>query len=420
MAEKTDVTMLGRTPAIGSPEGITGLSGKEAPGPVRYHHGIGYLRAFVTVLVLAHHALFAYNPAVPVPRESLLSGRSWRAFPIVDAERSLGPLVFNSFTDVFFMSLMFFVSGLFVWGSLRRKGGAVFLRDRLVRLGVPFAIAAAAIAPIAYYPAYLAMAPAPAPLDYARQWLALGEWPAGPAWFIWVLLLFNALAAAAARVAPAWGERVARRAGPLLHRPTAFLLALAAASAAVYVPMSLAVGPGHWTTLGPFAFQTSRLGHYALYFVAGIVVGARGFERGPLGADAKLASRWPLWLAGAGIAFVLFVFASGGSSFVMLPGTSPVAFALTFSLSCAASSLGLTAVFLRFADGPSRVLDSLRDNAYAMYLIHFPCSNWIQYFLLGAALSAGAKAVLAFTGTLLVSWAAAALLRRVTVIRRVI
>src|SRR5215467_13007348 len=44
------------------------------------------------------------------------------------------------FNDTFFMALMFLLSGLFVWPSLERKGSARFLRDRTLRLGVPFAV----------------------------------------------------------------------------------------------------------------------------------------------------------------------------------------------------------------------------------------------------------------------------------------
>src|SRR5262249_16331140 len=120
------------------------------------HVAVGYLRAFVTVLVVAHHAVLAYNPYAPPPTDAFdAPARWWRAFPIVDGARSTPLALFGAFNDVFFMSLMFFLSGLFVWRSLARKGTAAFLRDRLLRLGVPFAVAAAVVAPLAYYPSYL-------------------------------------------------------------------------------------------------------------------------------------------------------------------------------------------------------------------------------------------------------------------------
>lgn len=54
---------------------------------------------------------------------------------MVDSQRWTGFALLASFNDIFFMALMFFLSGLFVWKSLQRKGSAYFLRDRALRLG---------------------------------------------------------------------------------------------------------------------------------------------------------------------------------------------------------------------------------------------------------------------------------------------
>lgn len=81
---------------------------------------MGYLRAFITVMVLAHHSVLAYHPFAPAPLASLVAQpRWWQAFPIVDSKRWVGFGLFVSFNDIFMMSLMFFISGLFVWKSLR-------------------------------------------------------------------------------------------------------------------------------------------------------------------------------------------------------------------------------------------------------------------------------------------------------------
>ena len=127
-----------------------------APAGATYNPSIGYLRAFITLLVLAHHAALAYDPFAPPPA-SALNGpvRWWQAFPILDPQRWTGFALFASFNDIFFMALMFFLSGMFVWKSLQRKGSGQFLRDRALRLGLPFIVAAAVVAPLAYYPAYL-------------------------------------------------------------------------------------------------------------------------------------------------------------------------------------------------------------------------------------------------------------------------
>ena len=118
------------------------------------------LRAFVTVLVVAHHSVIAYALISPAaaPRSPV---HPWLAgIPIVDSHRLAVFDLFALFNDTFFMSLMFLLSGLFVGPSLARKGSASFLRDRALRLGAPFVVMAL-MTPLAYYPAYRAWAAAP-------------------------------------------------------------------------------------------------------------------------------------------------------------------------------------------------------------------------------------------------------------------
>jgi surface polysaccharide O-acyltransferase-like enzyme len=75
---------------------------------------------------------------------------------------------------------------------------------------------------------------------------------------------------------------------------------------------------------------------------------------------------------------------------------------------------------VRFAKARSRVLDSLRDNAYGMYLIHYAFVSWLQYALLKVALPAFVKGSLAFSATLALSWGVTAALRRIPAVARVI
>jgi glucans biosynthesis protein C len=82
-----------------------------------------------------------------------------------------------------------------------------------------------------------------------------------------------------------------------------------------------------------------------------------------------------------------------------------------FVVSCATACFFFAAVILRFATRRSRLLDSLSENAYGMYLVHDVFVVWLQYLLLGAA--AIAKASIVFGVTLLLSWAATAIMCRV-------
>ena len=61
-----------------------------APG-AEYNVSIGYLRAFITVLVVAHHAAIAYATFTPPVASSFTAPpRWWQAFPIVDPQKWVG------------------------------------------------------------------------------------------------------------------------------------------------------------------------------------------------------------------------------------------------------------------------------------------------------------------------------------------
>jgi len=386
-----------------------------------YNLAMGYLRAFVTVLVVLHHAVLAYFQYAPPPMPFTAEPRLWRAFPVVDNARWPGFTLIVGFNDVFFMSLMFFLSGLFVWSSLKRKGTGSFLRDRAIRLGIPFAIASALVAPLAYFPAYLTSTQSPSLGGYLQAWFSMRDWPSGPAWFIWLLLAFDCVVAGLYRLSQTWGESIGCMTSSASRRPFAFFAAMAAVSAGVYVPLSVAFTPVAWAALGPFTFQTSRLLHYFVYFIAGIGVGAFGIGRGLLAPDGKLARRWWLWLLRSLLAYSIVV------GIVIAAALSPARMTLwtitggfAFALSCAASSLAFPAIFVRFVKKPRALFNSLRDNAYGIYLVHYAFAAWVQYALLPASMPGLAKGCAAFLGALVLSWGFTVMIRRIPAVARVV
>jgi peptidoglycan/LPS O-acetylase OafA/YrhL len=385
---------------------------------------MGYLRAFVTVLVVAHHSLIAYHPDAPAPAATnwVAPEMLWTAFPVVDAQRvPLFGLV-TGINDVFFMSLMFFLSGLFVWPSLQRKGALAFARDRIVRLGLPFAVAAAVLSPLAYYPAYLQNGGAPDLASYWKAWTSLGAWPAGPAWFIWLLLAFDILVVLIYAIMPRFGDWLGRLSARAGRKPAAYVRWLILVSAVGYLAMNLYMGYDAWVHWGPFFVQAGRLLLYATYFFAGIGVGAFGIERGLLDASGNLAKRWWLWLPAGLIAFVALTAAfitALGMKFQPQPAWT-IGLCALFAMACAALSFALVAFFVRFFKRRGPVLDSLSRNAYGIYLLHYVFAIWLQYALLKAPLSGVEKGGIVFATALVLSWATAALLRSFPTLARVI
>jgi len=395
------------------------MSPASRSGPLvpRASWALDNLRAFVILLVLSFHSILAYLdflPAAPFPFDD--PPYLWRAFPVVDHARWFGFDLFCAWQDVFLMSLFFFLSGLFVWPSLERKGARIFLHDRVFRLGVPFALVVALLMPLANYPTYLQTAADPSLTGFWRHWLALPFWPCGPMWFLWLLLAADFVAAGLHNYAPSWVDALIRFSSNAGPRPTRYLAALVIASAIAYVPLAVVFTPSAWAAFGPFGFQLSRPLHYAVYFFAGIGVGACGIERGLFAPEGALVRRWVIWLVAAVGLLLLWMgltaqtMTDGGPTSLGLQALAD----LSFVLACFSSCFAVLALFLRFAGRRLPALAGLRRDAFGLYLVHYVFVVWLQYALLGVALFAAAKGAIVFSGTLLLSWGTIAVVRRIS------
>ena len=69
--------------------------------------------------------------------------------PYNDALAYLVLLVFILINQSYFMGLLFLISGYFSPGSLERNGPRRFIRDRLIRLGIPLVVFFFVLNPIA-------------------------------------------------------------------------------------------------------------------------------------------------------------------------------------------------------------------------------------------------------------------------------
>jgi len=369
------------------------------------------LRAVVILIVVAFHSVLAYLASQPADAFAFdTPPYRWVAFPIVDEKRWFGFDLFCAWQDVSLMSLMFFLAGLFTPASLSRKGSRRYLSEQGWRIGLPFLFAATVLSPIAYFASYRATAADPSSSAFWQHWTALPMWPAGPAWFLWQLFVLSMLAAGLHALAPQRVQAMGRLAGTFTDRPFAFFISLIALSILAYVPLAMLLGPWDWASLGPFAIQRSRPLHYVVYFFAAFAIGTHGIDRSVLRHDGPLARHWLAWLAAAVASMAVW----GGLTSLTLPdwNASPLIYrlaaAFAFPVACAAGALSLLAICLRLMRARHRLLDSLSDNAYSIYLLHYVFVVWLQYALLGVGLDAIGKAAIVFASALALSWAASA------------
>jgi glucans biosynthesis protein C len=363
---------------------------------------IDYLRTTLTLMVLAHHSSLAYTSWAFFDREHVFRSTA----PVVDVTRWAFFDYAENFNDVFFMSLMFFVSGLFVFPALRRHGTLKFMRDRMLRLGVPFAFAVVVLMPIAYYASWQLSANNMGFIDFYER-LATSGFTAGPPWFIWVLLAFDLELAVAMALLWRWMPVVERLVLRLRDWPVATFFGMFFLSALSYLPLLSRYGFSAWTNLfvSPFSFQIARIGLYGLWFVFGFLVGAPNYAGGLLSRGAPLARRWPRWILLCVISYnaLCLIPRLGVVQQLSVSGRGAIE-AVLWVLSCVASCFGFLALFRGVEMKPRRWMNSLARCAYGMYLVHYVFVLWLQWLLLNRQIHAGIKFVFVFLGTVLLSW----------------
>jgi surface polysaccharide O-acyltransferase-like enzyme len=391
----------------------TDITDQAVTAPVRIV-ALDRARTCITLLVLLHHSVVNYTH-----------------FGNGDRMRWLGFDLVVLFNDSFFMACMFMLSGLFVHDSMARRGPPNYVARRAARLGIPYLLSIFVLMPIAYYPSFLRYhLPGATDFNFFHFWwhtLSIGPWPSGPAWFLWVLLVFDAIAAgvwfAAPRAIPALGMRFNR----LRYLPGVAFVIFCLFSVAVYLPLRLSYGDAAWLEPGhfPLPIQTSRILLYFGYFTIGVGIGATDLSAGLLAQNGEWASRWKIWLGFAvllyaAILFLVYAHHNWVADFDSPPPSWESAYGSAFALFSAAMAFAEPALFLRFVKSPLKWLDAIQPSAFGIFLVHYIFIIWLQYALYEPALPAFVKFAIVLAGTLTLSWGLVVLLRKIPVVAKMI
>lgn len=307
-----------------------------------------------------------------------------------------------SLGSLFAMGLFFLVAGLLTPGPLRRKGPAGFLRDRAVRLGVPFLAYLLLVYPLA---SWAGKPDRPASAYLRDAWLELDP---GPLWFVGVLLLFTVCYVAWRAVRPA-------PAGPYPPLRAAHLVGLAVAIA---VGTALVRTGFEMDSGQPLSAHVWQWPQCIGLFVLGLV----SAERGWLVPVAPGLRRGAGWSALAGAVLLVAAIGTAESSDAFIGGVTWQAL-LTAALEGIISvglSVWLLGTFQRRFDHAGPLATGLGRAAFGAYVLQAPV-------LLGCALLARPLPVPPEVKFLLVapvgiagSFALAWLLTRLPVVRRVL
>jgi glucans biosynthesis protein C len=366
---------------------------------------IDNIRWTMIVLVLSMHASDTYSPF-----------GNWyyvdRAATGFGAKLFFG--VYQSFLQAFFMALLFFIAGYFSAAAYDRKGFSRFVRDRLVRLGLPTLLYVFAIGPLTQY----FMSRTWGAGGFAHQWLLHlkdGEWMSetGPMWFCAALLIFSIIYGLIRF--PGWQEPEIQLRGDR-GESISFVAFIAIMAASTFLVRIAVAADASVLNMHPGDFP-----QYALMFMAG-AFGYRGgwmtglSERFCIGwASITLTLAVPLF-----VALVLFGGALQGQTAQYVGGFNPVSAGkcLWEALVCAGMGLLILAVYRRNFNRQNDAARWLSDNAFGVYLIHPPILIGFAILLQGLALHPVAKAAILTVLAAFGSFAASAFVLRKSPLRR--
>jgi glucan biosynthesis protein C len=362
---------------------------------------IDNLRIALTALVVVHHAAVTYSH---IPLWYYTEQAADPSATLLD--------ILLVLDQSFFMGAFFLIAGLFVPGSYERKGGGRFLRDRVVRLGVPLLLFAVVLRPLVSFGIY--------PLwrdEVVRQGVEpsywrfyLETWDPGPMWFVEVLLVFSAAYVV-------WRRLAARRVRPSAEA------APFGAPAIIGFAAGLALVTYVWRIVVPIGTYVPVLGlptpAYLPQYVALFAVGLLAARRGRLEGLSRTAGRFGFPAAAVAAVALLLVLGAGGDAFVGHGTWQSLAAATCESALAVGMILGLLVLFRGRFDEQGPRGRFLSDHAYTVYVTHPVVLVALGYALSGVEAPAVVKFALLAVLALPLCWALAFLVRAVPGARKV-
>jgi glucans biosynthesis protein C len=330
-----------------------------------------HLRVALTILVVLHHLAVIYGANAAFYYVEPPSSKDLVAFVLL--------LVFVLINQAYFMGFFFLLSGYFTPGSFERKRSAAFLKDRLLRLGIPLLVFIFILSPLSFVGVFempVALTHLTTPFTWQMYPLALGV---GPLWFAEMLLIFDF-----GYVGWQWGWQWLTRnrtwnwqweiSVPGYPTIGLFILVLAGTSylLRIVVPMGM--------TIPILGFPTfSYFPQYLSFFILGIIALRNDWFRTIPGSMGKV---------GFGVALLatilLFPLALSGKTAFLGHGTwQSAAYALWDSTFSVGMCLALITFFRRFFNRQSRLGRFLSQQAFTVYIIHIPVIIFLALALRG-------------------------------------
>jgi glucan biosynthesis protein C len=366
------------------------------------------IRVFLTILVILHHLMIIYAGTggwiYNEHREDLVTS-------------ALGGW-FCATNQSYFMGLFLLISAYFVPGSYDRKGAARFLKDRLIRLGIPLALYSWIITPLFVWEFFYRDTGLSFwryfPGQYFRTTSLIGH---GPLWFVEVLLIFSlvyVLWRLATRSRPA--RPAVEAPFPANHAIALFALLLGIAGFLVRLAF-----PMDGYTFGPLNLQFGFFAQYIALFVLGLIAYRRNWL---VGLPDKTGRFWLRTAAALILLWAPMMVVNGAinedQSFKGGANWQAMLYAVWESFLCLSMCIGLIYAFRRHLNQTGKISSFLVAGAYTAYIIHTPLITYLASAVRDVMLYPLLKFALVAPVAVLLSFGLGGLIRKIPYADRVL
>lgn len=376
---------------------------------LKRNYGLDYVRALLMIMVVVHHSILAYVP-------------SGSGAQINDPSNFLGFGNVALYFDNFFMFTFFFLSGIFVLSGIRKRGSIGFIKDRFIRLMLPFAVGALLINPIAQYFSYCYYYKIQIELYSFIEFFkaVFGKGVAFHLWFLWVLFAFDLVVVIINGIFEKQIAKIVVNNIKVFEREFLFLIVMVVVGFLLYSPLADAVGNEFVMLIEPFNIQLSRIGVYFLYFVVGVLIGAVGVENTFLHhkkSVKKVAAYIGVSIILTSILSLLLSAVTSGkivNGFIvtLIIGTLK-SLTILISVTATVGFIFITMLILK----KNSVVSFIAKFSFGTYVVHYMVVTILQFYLISINWLPFVKGVFVSVFGLLISFILAIGLNKIPIIR---
>ena len=301
--------------------------------------------------------------------------RTWMVILVVlqHLGEIFGLYLFLMLNQAYFMGFLFLLSGYFTPQSFERKGPGKFLKDRLLRLGLPTLIYVFVISPLQVWGSHqITQKP-------IGNLFALDQM-----WFVVMLLAFDLGYLAWRTIVKNKPANPAENAQKKLTFPKValFTLALTAASYLLRIVLPYGTPVLQFPSLG-------YLAQYLSFFLIGMFAYRQGWLRSIPGSLGQLG--FVLAVLATVILFPIAVYLGSGSNWIGYGSWQSAVFALWDSIFAVGMSLALITFFRCFFDKGKKFGRFLAGHSFTVYIIHVPVIIFLVLAFTGLQIASPAE-----------------------------